>query len=220
MKRFSIFDESLVGVHIHKQQIKLNKPIFLGQNILDDSKHLMFNFHYNFMLKNIKRDNIDLLFTDTDSLCYHIRNEDIFEIMNNNKALFDLSNYPKEHELYDKTNNKVMGKFKNESPSQITEFIGLRAKLYAFTIEGDEKSHNKCKGVKKNVVSKLMMDDYRNTLYTRKSKQIQQNGIRSYKHEIYTETITKTALPCTDDKVFICDDNIHTRNLGHYRNKK
>ena len=140
--------------------------------------------------------------------------------MNNNKALFDLSNYPKEHELYDKTNNKVMGKFKNESPSEITEFIGLRAKLYAFTIEGDEKSHNKCKGVKKNVVSKLMMDDYRNTLYTRKSKQIQQNGIRSYKHEIYTETITKTALSCTDDKVFICDDNIHTRNLGHYRNKK
>ncbi len=74
-------------------EVKLNKPIYLGQNILDDSKHLMYNFHYNFMLKNIKRDNIDLLMTDTDSLCYHIRKQDIFEIMNNNRSIFDLSNY-------------------------------------------------------------------------------------------------------------------------------
>lgn len=220
MKRFSIFDESLVGVHIHKQQIKLNKPIFLGQNILDDSKHLMFNFHYNFMFKNIKRENINLLFTDTDSLCYNIRNQDIFEIMKNNKSLFDLSNYAKNNELYDKTNAKVMGKFKNESPLQITEFIGLRAKLYCFTVDGEEESHNKCKGIKHHITSKLMMADYRKTLYTRKSKEINQNGIRSYKHQIYTETITKTALSCNDDKVFICDDNIHTRNLGHYKNKK
>jgi hypothetical protein len=173
------------------------------------------------MFKNIKRDNIDLLFTDTDSLCYHIRNEDIFEVIKNNKSDFDLSNYPKDNELYDHINNKVMGKFKNESPSQITEFVGLRAKLYTFTTELDEKSHNKCKGVKKNVAeNELMMNDYRTTLYSRASKQIQQNGIRSYEHEIFTETVTKTALSCNDDKVFICNNNIDTRNLGHFRNKK
>ena len=65
-------------MHIAKKEITFDKPIYLGQNILDDSKVLMSDFHYNFMLKNIERKNIDLLFTDTDSLCYHVKNQDIF----------------------------------------------------------------------------------------------------------------------------------------------
>ena len=68
MNRFTIFDEHLVGVHIQKQNIKLNKHVYLGTSILDDSKTLMYDFHYNFMLKKVERENIYLLFTDTDSL--------------------------------------------------------------------------------------------------------------------------------------------------------
>jgi hypothetical protein len=231
MKRFTIFDDDLVGVHIHKKKVKLNKPIYLGQNILDDSKHLMYNFHYNFMLKKVDRENIDLLFTDTDSLCYHIKKQDIFQIMNENKDYFDLSDYPKDHPLYDDKNKKVMGKFKNESVGEdkqlkinvvryINEFIGLRAKLYTFTHDGEIKSHNKCKGVKSCVVKKeITIDDYRNTLYNRENKIIQQNGIRSYEHQLYTERVSKIALSCRDDKVYICDDNVHTYNHGHYKTK-
>jgi hypothetical protein len=92
------------------------------------------------MLKKVKRENIDLLFTDTDSLCYHIRKEDIFEIMKNNKSYFDLSEYPKDDPLYDPTNKKVIGKFKNKSIKQITEFIGLRAKLYSYSVDKDDKN--------------------------------------------------------------------------------
>ena len=73
--------------------MKLNKPIFIGQCILDESKNLMNDFHYNKMLPYFTKDNLDLLFTDTDSLCYHIKNKDLFEYMLNNKDLFDLSNY-------------------------------------------------------------------------------------------------------------------------------
>ena len=47
------------------------------------------------MLKHIKRDNLKLLFTDTDSLCYHIQEQDIFKIIGENKEYFDLSNYDK-----------------------------------------------------------------------------------------------------------------------------
>ena len=220
MKRFTIFDDELVGVHQHKKEIKLCKPIYLGQNILDDSKLTMYNFHYNFMLKKVERENVDLLFTDTDSLCYNIRKQDIFQIIKENKDLFDLSNYPKEHELYDKTNNKALGKFKNESPSQIKEFIGLRAKLYTFISEEDDKPHNKCKGVKKCVAKNILIDDYRNTLYNRENKLINQNGIRSYGHQLFTEKVTKVALSCNDDKVYILDNNVGTRNIGHFMNKK
>ena len=104
--RYTIFNENLVGVHLAKQCVKLNKPIFIGQCVLDQSKYLMNDFHYNKMLPYFTKDNLDLLFTDTDSLCYHIKNKDPFEFMLNNKELFDLSNYPVHHPLYDETNKK------------------------------------------------------------------------------------------------------------------
>jgi len=44
--RYTIFNENLVGVHLAKQCVKLNKPIFIGQCVLDQSKYLMNDFHY------------------------------------------------------------------------------------------------------------------------------------------------------------------------------
>ena len=58
------------------------------------------------MLPYFTKDNLDLLYTDTDSLCYHIKNKYPFEFMLNNKDLFDLSNYDKDHPLYDETITK------------------------------------------------------------------------------------------------------------------
>ena len=51
LKRFTIFNKDLVGLHIQKTEVKLNKSIYLGQCILDDAKLLMSDFHYNFMFK-------------------------------------------------------------------------------------------------------------------------------------------------------------------------
>ena len=73
-KSCTIFSENLVGVHQYKGIITLNKPIYIGQCVLDDSKVLMADFHYNFMIEKIGYQNLNLLFTDTDSLCYEIRN--------------------------------------------------------------------------------------------------------------------------------------------------
>lgn len=220
LKRFTLFSENLVGVHIQKTKIGLNKPVYLGQTILDDSKFLMYDFHYNFMLQKIPRSDIDLLFTDTDSLCYHIRKHDIFQIMKENKEHFDLSEYPEDSEFYDPTNTKVIGKFKNESIQQITEFIGLRAKLYAYSVDQSNKKNIKCKGVKTSVAKRdLNVDMYRSVLYNRDKVNVTQNGIRSYGHQIYTESVNKTALSGNDDKVFICDDNVGTYNFGHYKTK-
>jgi hypothetical protein len=219
MKRFTIFEKNLVGLHIQRKEIKLNKPIYLGQCILDDSKVLMSDFHYNTVIKNAGRENVNLCFTDTDSLCYNFKGFDIFDFMKNNKDHFDLSDYPKDHPLYCTDNKKVIGKFKNETSEKIiTEFVGLRPKLYSFkTDDGHEKKT--CKGVKKNVVkNKITLEDYRNTLYTHKNKEITQNGIRSYEHQLYTETQSKVALSCCDDKIWISDDNITCVSFGHKKN--
>jgi hypothetical protein len=221
-RTFTIFHENLVGVHLLVKKVLLCKPIYIGQCILDDSKFLMYDFHYNFMLKKFKRKNIDLLFTDTDSLCYHIRNQDPYEIIKQNKHLFDLSD--EKGDMYDPTNIKVIGKFKNETKGiQITEFVGLRSKVYAYTTDAKvdkELEHKKCKGVKKSVVKKdLTVDLYKEALFNRTAKEIKQNTFRSHSHVIFTEEITKIALSAYDDKCYIQDNNIDTYTFGHYKTK-
>ena len=219
-KKFTVFSENLIGVHLCKREVTLNKPIFIGQTVLDDSKFLMIDFHYNFMLKKIKRENIDLLFTDTDSLCYHIKKENPYEIINDNKSYFDLSDYPENHELYDPTNKKVIGKFKNESIKQISEFVALRSKLYCYTTD-DEKEHKRCKGIKKSVCDmKLNLKLYKDILFNRSTYNTSQNVIISDDHNIYSQTINKIALSARDDKIFIQDNNINTYCIGHYKTLK
>ena len=68
-----IFNEDLAAIHCIKEKIKLNKPVFVGFSILDISKTLMYDFHYKF-IKTKYGSNAKLLFTDTDSLCYEIKN--------------------------------------------------------------------------------------------------------------------------------------------------
>ena len=219
--KFTIFNNDLVGVHLKKKEVNLCKPIFIGQTVLDDSKRLMFNFHYNFMLKKFKREDIDLLFTDTDSLCYHIKNQDPFQVMKENEDEFDLSNYNKDHFLYNKKNNKVIGKFKHDivdsKTTQILEFVGLRSKMYAYETDAN-KTGKRCKGTKKCVVDKeLNFEDYKNVLFNHQIIKRDQNGFRTHKHQIYTEKINKIALSYDDCKVYICDNNIDTYTHGHYK---
>ena len=73
--------------------------------------------------------------------------------MKNNMDEFDLSDYPKDHELYNPKNKKVMGKFKNVSIKQILEFLGLRSKMYSYTVDGETKSKNICKGINKMLLN-------------------------------------------------------------------
>ena len=88
-----IFDENLVGVHTKKERLLLDKPSYVGMCILDLSKTLMYDFHYNYIRK--KYTDCQLLFTDTDSLFYHIKTErDVYEDFWLDKNLFDNSDYP------------------------------------------------------------------------------------------------------------------------------
>ena len=68
-KHRTIFTENLVAVHMGKTNLVFNKPVYVGMCILDISKTLMYNFHYNYIKKKYN-DNALLLMTDTDSLCY------------------------------------------------------------------------------------------------------------------------------------------------------
>ena len=87
--------------------------------------------------------------------------------------------------------------------------------MYSFKTD-DGKEKKTCKGVKRSVVkNEIKVDDYKHTLYTHENKEIIQNGIRAYEHQIYSETQSKVCLSCFDDKVFINDDNISCYSFGH-----
>ena len=105
--------------------------------------------------------------TDTDSFVYHIKETGIFDIIKNSMDEFDLSDYPKQHELYNPKNKKVIGKFKNESIKQIIKFVGLRSKLYSYLTDNN-KNIKKCKGIKKCVVDEMTHEDYNRSLIKRK----------------------------------------------------
>ena len=87
-----------------------------------------------------------LLFTDTDSLFYHIKAEDIYSDFFKDKARFDNSDYPKSSIFFFEENKKVIGKFKDEaSGDPITEFVGLKSKMYSYNTEN--KENKTAKGV-------------------------------------------------------------------------
>ena len=152
----TIFDENLIAVHMKKTKLYFNQPVHLGMSILDLSKSLMYDFHYNY-IKTKYGDKAKLLFTDTESLAYEIKTKDFYKDINSDiEKRFDTSDYPTNHPSGIKTglNSKVLGMFKNEAGrKQIAEFVDLGAKLYSCKML-DRSENKKCKGVTKNVIKK------------------------------------------------------------------
>lgn len=108
-------DRCFVAVELAKPVLKLVKAIYSkGFSVLELSKVWMYQFHYEVILKEYGYEKVKLLFTDNDSLTYHIQTEDFYEDMKKNQDCYDTSNYPKDHFLYSDKNKKVIGKFKDD----------------------------------------------------------------------------------------------------------
>ena len=119
-----IFSKNLVAVHKIKPLLALDKPIYVGFSILDLKKLLMYEFHYQY-IKN--KFDTKLLFTDTDSLVYEFKSEDVYEDFYEDKNLFDFSDYPLESKFFDPANKKVIGKMKDEFKGKIiSEFVAFK----------------------------------------------------------------------------------------------
>ena len=213
------FSDNLVAIHMSRTKLYFNKPVYLGMCILDLSKTLMYEFHYEYI--NRKYGNkAKLLFTDTDSLMYEIETEDFYkDISPDVRAKFDTSNYPKEQPSGIETgvNKKVIGLMKDEAGGEIiTKFVGLRAKNYSFLL--GNKEQKKCKGIKKSVTrNNISFLDYETCLFNNTKQLRKMNVFRSRLHDVYTEEVNKIALSANDDKRIILKDGIHTMAHGHFK---
>jgi len=221
----TIYSNNLMAIHMNKESVKFDKPIYVGFSILDISKTIMYNFHYNVM-KTYYDTKISLLYTDTDSLIYSIETNNFFtDLKNDLLHHFDTSNFPNNHFCFSNIHKNEPGYFKDELKSMImSEFVTLRPKLYAYIVRGVE--HKKAKGVKKYVIKKHMKFEHYTEILTNfiKNNNINRdiayrdmNLIQSNKHQVFSKTVNKLVLSGNDDKRYILKDGVHTLAHGHYK---
>ena len=159
-----IFDNNLVAIHKNKVTSTLNKRAYIGICMLELSKVLMYEFHYDY-LKNKYDNNSRLLFTDTDSLMYEIKTEDVYKDFSNDKEMFDFSNCSNN---CDNSNKLVVGKMKDETAGvTIEEFLGLKPKIYSYLVN-DNSEHKKVEGVNRNVVAKISHNECKDVFLNKK----------------------------------------------------
>jgi len=183
--------------------------------ILDLSKTLMYDSHYNYFKSRYKSKS-KLLFTDTDSLCYEIETEDIYRQLWEDKNLFDNSDYLKNSPYFSAENKKIIGKFKDEAAGMpIVEFVGLRSKMYSY-VKDIGKNEKTAKGVRKYVIrKKIIHENYKDRLLDGKQMLHSMRTIRSDRHQLGSYELNKISLSCFDDKRYILDDGIHSYAYGH-----
>ena len=139
----------------------------------------MYDFHYNFIKNNF---NAELLFTNTDSLTYEIKSENVYKKFFKRKDLFDFSNYLKDSEFSDETDKKVIGKIKDEFGGFIaTEFVGIKLKMYSIKKIND-KELNTAKGV--NIATEF--NEFKDVLFNKKIIRHKMKRIQAKKHKIGT----------------------------------
>ena len=211
-----IINEELAGVEKTKTVLSLNKPIYLGMTILDLSKMHMYGFYYD-VLKAKYENNIRLIYTDTDSYVIQTFTDDIYEDWKEINEYMDFSGYDKNHQCFDPTNKKVLGKFKDEMDGKIVaNFIALRPKMYCLKVFNETKAEKKAKGIPKLKVKKdLDMDDYEATLHEHIPKNVNFNAIRSKNHQIYSINQSKVGLTSYDNKRYWLNDT-ESLPYGHY----
>ena len=129
-----LFGENLMGCEMGKIKVLMNKPVYLSQAILDLSKIVMYEFHYDYMVPKYGLEKLKLCYINTDSLVYEIKTEDFYaDIVDDVPARFNTSGYCPNRPLPVGLNKKVIELMKDELGGKImTEFIALRLKLCSY----------------------------------------------------------------------------------------
>lgn len=213
---WAIFSEDFVAIQSSKVDVYMNKPIYVGMVILDLSKIIVYEFDE--YMRALYGYNCRMLYTDTDSLIYEVHCEDIYEDIKKDIKRFDTSAYSPNNQFnMPLVNKKVIGLMKDENNGLImTEFCGLRSKMYATLVEGGD-GMKKSKGVKRSVVDNtICFEDYVNCMIEKSEIVRQQNTIKSHLHNLYSLRQSRIALSANDNKRLIDpDDASRTWPYGH-----
>ena len=132
------------------------------------------------------------------------------------KHLLDLSDYPKDHYLYDPSNKKVPLTMTDELQGKVLrEVVCLRSKLYSIDYFGGKEQS--AKGVQKSVKKTLNHDLFRQCLFLKEKVLKTMTQLRSHCHQIVVKEIDKVALSSFDDKRFLLENGVSSLAYGHYK---
>lgn len=215
---FQIFGEQTVALIFANTVTKLNKPIYIGLTVLDQSKVPVYKFHYEFISSKYGEKS-KLLYTDTDSLTYNLICDDVYEDMKNNCEKFDFSNYEKDHALFNNDHKAVIGYWKDEMAGDIIHhFVGLAPKLYAFKYsQNGSKFKSAARGIPSATMrSSVNFETYEHALHLYTNDALNITKLQTSHHTIRTCNVEKFAFTCFDIKRYLLSDNIHTLPYGHY----
>ena len=216
-KSGTLLGPNLMSCEMGKVRVVMNKLVYLGQAILDLSKTIMYEFHYDYMKQKYNDDKFKLCYMDTDSLIYSIKTEDFYkDIADNVEARFDNSDYIPDRPLPVEKNKKLIGLMKDVLGGEIMkEFVSLRPKMYSYKVGNSEPK--KCKGIKKCVVEKMIsVGNYKRCLFGGEQSHRNQLLFRSRTHEVRTLEVNKLALSREDDKR-ISINGVGSYAIGHYK---
>jgi hypothetical protein len=124
----------------------------------------------------------------------------------------------------------VLGKMKDESNGEIiTEFVGLRPKMYSYTTlfsaaDDNRQTHLKeskrAKGIQRSAANTLAHADYLAQLHQPVENYVNIRRIGQKHHRVYTLDSSKRGLCAFDDKRYLLPDGVHTLAHGHVRLRK
>ena len=199
-----IITEHITGIKMIKSKVTLNRPIYIGQAVLDHSKHAMYTLFYETLPSCPLIHNIKLLGGDTDSFFLsltveqHTTKDDILSSM---KQYVDFSNYPPSHPLHSNINKAKLGCFKDEvAGREIEEMVLLRPKMYSIKIKGGESGIKRAKGIGRSIVRDMCHADYQQAFYQHTESTVNMTILRSKAHTIRTVSFHKRGLSCWEDK--------------------
>ena len=188
-KGFQVINDNLFAIERSPSSVLFDKPIYAGFTILELSKLWMYRYHYDHIKKVYPGDKSLLCFTDTDSFLYRLETKDVHADMIENKDLYDFSNFPDNHSCFQgmtsdevleikNMNKKVLGKMKDEiAGGSMLDFVGLRAKMYAFLSE--DSVVKKLKGIPSSIVKMWLTFEHYKQCLMEQSKTVTQIIITS-----------------------------------------
>ena len=200
---FLIFGENF-SVTFHRKKILQMKQLWpVGFAILELSKYVMQSLMY-VDIKPTLCNRLNVLMSDTDSWIFATDESDSNSCLAKIHPVMDFSNYEKSHPLYDGSREKQPGFLKNEVPAaQITHFVGLRSKTYAFKVANQDKIESRAKGVKKCYKNKIPFEDYFKCIRTISKKNVVQKHILSKNHQNVLVESNRVAFSSFDDKRYL-----------------
>ena len=203
-----IISDDLVGIHRFKPKVVLDKPIFIGQAVLDNSKLEMYELYYYTLKPCPLINELRLLGGDTDSFFLQIRTSvqhslnDIFKYL---ETYLDSSNYARDHPLFHENNKAKLGCFKDETGGRlIQEMILLRPKMYSMLFADQDpttvKQIKRAKGIAKPVVKLFRHQKYRDAFHQQRESVEEMKLLQSKQHTIRSTICRKRGLSAWEDK--------------------